>query len=335
MSTSSAFSRGARVVAVTVLGQPATRASQNAARYDLLAQVVREIRRRSWSDLDALLLPAGYFRSDEWYGPKDALQRAEQADAEEFSAPCRTMARRLNPTSPGCQVVVGVDSRKPNWGFRGDQLVIAFDARGVSGFARKIFPTEADTDGWGRAPYLLFDTDADNGSRVIKLANGARALLSVCYDAFALSELRLGPSGKRRTLRYLSDGSDCWRPVRRGEADSYLARFNALLAVQKPTVDLVAIHGFGRPGRELRWQRHGIASASAALDGALTVGAAHYRFAVPATIDGHPLAAAQVPSAHLTQGPYRRAHPELPAAGFYCRQPNSGLSALVRLFIER
>jgi len=325
----------ARIAAVCVTGRPCTQARFNEQRLELIALVVREISRRGWTELDALLFPAGFLRSDAWFGPLHPLDREHELDASDFADALRFAARRLDRRSPGCQIIVGLDSRKPNWGFRGDQLVVAFNALGVTGSARKIFPVDGDTHGWGRAPYLLFEHDPGDERRVIRLANGAEALLSVCYDAFVLSELQIGPTSKRRALRYVSDESDRWRWFERGEADAYLGRLQSLLSRVRPTVHLVSLHGFEAPGRELRWQRHGIASASAALNGALTVGAGHYNHGLPEDIRTHSLAAQHVGEKHLRQGPHRRAHVRPAQDGFHVRLPNSRLQALIRLFIER
>jgi len=324
--------RGARVVAVCVTGRPCAQLRQNRLREELLALVAREIRRRRWRDLDAVLLPAGYFRSDEWYGPLDASERARRLDDEDFASTCRTAASRLHGPSPGCLVVVGVDSRNPNWGFRGDQLLVAFGPLGVAGLARKIFPSDGDTHGWGRAPYLLFERDAADPGRVVALPYGRNGLLSVCYDAFLLAELKLGPTGKRRTMRYVSDESDRWRPFGRKARNAYLSGFDRLLFRSQPNVQFVAIHGFERPGRELRWQRHGIAGASAALGGALTVGAAHFAHGLPADPFNHSLASWRVGARHLTLGPHRRAETLRPMAGFHVSLAGGAIAALVRLF---
>ena len=335
MSKTSATTRGARVVAVCVTGRPCARVQYNPIRYELLAHIVREIRRRRWANLDAVLFPAGFLRSDDWLGPLPSWAREQLLDETDLGSVCRFAARRLSWSSPGCHIVVGIDSRKPNWGFRGDQMLVAFDEFGVTASARKIFPSDGDTHGWGRAPLLLFDHDPDDPRRILPLASGRKALLSVCYDAFALAELQIGPTPKRRSLRYVSDESDCWRDFKPGEADDYLGRFDELLLDAKPDLNLVAIHGFELPGRELRWQRHGIATASAALNGALTIAGTHYTWDLPAEIQSQPLASEHVPRSHLRLGPHRLAQTRAPDAGFYVQTPGHHLNAVVRLFVAR
>ena len=325
----------ARIVAVCVSGRPASRESSNAARFELMALIAREISRRKWRDLDAVLFPAGFIWSDVWFGPLHTLERYEALDSGDVGDAGRSMARKLSRRSPGCHVIVGIDTRKPNYGFRGDQLVAAFDHLGATGTARKIFPVDGDTNGWGRAPYLLFDDDPGDPARIIALPSGAQALLSVCYDAFVLAELEIGPTAKRRALRYFSDWTDAWRGPETGETNRYLARLDRLIATEQPTINLVAIHGFERPGRELRWQRHGIATASAALGGALTVGAGHYNLALPHHFERQPLASAGVAREHLGLASRRPAATHSPSKGFFLTLPGPhNLRALVRLYAE-
>ena len=73
--------RPARIAALTLLGRPALRSTQNILRGELLAKVARKLKSRpGWSNLDALLAPAGLFRSDQWYGHSPTLFRLLQAD---------------------------------------------------------------------------------------------------------------------------------------------------------------------------------------------------------------------------------------------------------------
>ncbi len=324
----------ARVVSVCVTGRPAAQERSNDARFELMALIARAISARRWSGLDAVLFPAGYFRSDLWFGPLSGLDRALAFDAEPFGDHSRAMARKLGRRSPGCHVVVGLDTRRSRHRFSGDQLVVAFDGLGVSGAARKVFPVDGDTNCWERAPYLLFENDPDDPWRVLRLPSGGSALLSVCYDAFALAELRIGPTPKRRALRYFSDETDDWRWCERVVADAYLQRLDDFIEDRRPKINLVAIHGFERPGGELRWQRHGIATASAALNGAMTVGAAHYKHALPYRVENQPLAAARVDERQLWMAAHRPAATFPAVDGFYVKLSRPRLDALVRLFVE-
>ena len=325
--------RPARIAALTLLGRPALRSTQNILRGELLAKVARKLKSRpGWSNLDALLAPAGLFRSDQWYGHSPTLFRLLQADEEDFADVARAAALRLQPSSPGCLVVVGVDSRRPGRGFRGDQMVVAFNYSGAIGLARKSFPVDGDTNGWGRAPYLLFEQDGHDDRRFVTLANGERAMLHACYDAFGLTELRIGPTHKRQAFRWAGDEKRWWRWFEPGETDRWLRRWAQAIEEHAPSVNLVSVHGFERPGGEVYWQRHGIATASAALGGALTVGAAHYAEFLPEGWSS-PLASRGVKDRHLFEQCHRRARTLAPIDHFYVTlRARPSLYALVRLF---
>lgn len=327
------YRQAQRIVTVCVTGRPARQVAHNSRRFELMVKVAREIRRRGWSAIDALLFPAGYVRSDHWFGPLTPEMRMEVVDGDEIGDAARHTANQLNDASPGVHVIVGVDTRKTRSGFSGDQMVFAFDAWGPTGSARKVFPVDGDTNGWGRAPYVLIDGDTESPARVIQLPNGAIALLSVCYDAFALSEIAIGPTTKRSALRYFMDPSASWRWREPGDPDGFLSKLAKLIATTRPSLNLVAIHGFERPGGELRWQRHGIAAASAGLSGALTVGAAHYANYLPHNIQSQPLASLNVAKSHLWKGQHRRAELHTAEDGFRTRLTSRDpLEALVRLY---
>jgi hypothetical protein len=114
-----------------------------------------------------------------------------------------------------------------------------------------------------------------------------------------------------------------------------VAEWGQLLANQRVDVVLTAIHRFQQPGRDIFWQRHGLATASAALNGGLAVGAAFFTNRLP---DGQnrwssPLAACGVPREHLSQGLFRRARRFEPIAALTINGRRNGKSrALVRLF---
>jgi hypothetical protein len=108
-----------------------------------------------------------------------------------------------------------------------------------------------------------------------------------------------------------------------------------LLAEEYPDVVLTAVHRFQQPGRDIFWQRHGLATASAALDGGLAVGAAFFTDRLP---DGQncwssPLAACGVPREHLEQGLHRLARRFEPIAVLTINGRRNGKPrALIRLF---
>jgi len=114
-----------------------------------------------------------------------------------------------------------------------------------------------------------------------------------------------------------------------------VAEWRQLLAAQSPDVALTAVHRFQQPGRDIFWQRHGLATASAALGGGLAVGAAFFTDRLPDGRDrwSSPLAACGVPREHLSQGLHRPARRFEPIAALTINRRQKGkLLALVRLF---
>lgn len=324
-------SRPARIASVCVAGRPVRRLSQNENRTELLSKVVREIARRGWTDLDALLFPAGYFKLDAWLGPQAPDVRHSMLQLSDELSVCRAAAKKLQRRSPGCLVVVGVDGTKPDRVWSGDQLVVAFSPDAPVGWARKVFASDRDTNGEERHPYLLFRDDFGDRNRFVTLANGEVACLNACYDAFAFSELASGPTRKRRGLRYLANErsyEDLWSD----DVAYLMRRLKANIERHSPTVNLVAIHGFERPGSEVLWQRHGLATASAAISGGLTVGAAHFTETLPSGNDA-PLAAFGVRPEHLDLGCERPACAHSPLDVFDVALPwDARQRAVVRLF---
>jgi hypothetical protein len=323
-----------KIASVCVLGNPAQQSRSTRHRLKLVERVVSAlIKRRGWGDLDALLFPAGFIRSSDWFGPLSSRQREKRFSRSDWGQACRTASHNLSASSPGCVVVVGVDTGKPNRYWRGDQMIVAFDASGPVAWARKIFPVSSDTDEGWRCPILLFEQDFADERRFFQLPSGEIAVLSVCYDAFVYRELVKGPTSKRRAMRFLGLGVEEWATLPRPRADQFLKRYQKRLDQMRPSVNLVGIHQFQRPGSEIFWQRHGISTASAALGGILTVGAAHFSDALPLTTHRSPLASSQVSWRQLGPGPERLAEEHSARRQLIIRDTSSGPpGAIVRLF---
>jgi hypothetical protein len=198
----------------------------------------------------------------------------------------------------------------------GDHLVVACTGSGISAIARKIFPTAEDTRR-GRPRFVAAASDYSGRERFLTLRSGHRALLCACYDAFGLPTQPGDNSARVVAIRQLF-----WRDRVLGEddrrfvalRDRCLARWRAQLAAQSPSVVLTAIHGFDRPGRDSYWQRHGLAVASAATNGGLAIGSAHFRQTLPLDLERSPLAAVRVPEEHLVEGVVRRSWRHFPIA---------------------
>lgn len=322
-----------RVASVSILGCRATRYQTTRARLDFLIRVSRAIRQKGWASLQAVVWPAGYLRSSDWLAPLDPATRRAVIDDSEIGDVVRVAARKLDATSPGCILVVGLDTNR--WlpmGFGGDQAATVFNVGGCIGLTRKMFPVNGDTNGSRRSPYLLDYQDAAGGDRFIPLSNGRWSMIGVCYDAFALAEQARGPTAKLRAFRYRTDPDHGWDFFDKGEAARWMETLNLQVASVRPDVFLNPIHGFERPGADRYWQRHGLSTASSALGGAMCVGAAHFKKALPSPLRS-PLASANVPESHLGQGGRRRVQEALPIDAFVVRDRfNKNRQALVRLF---
>jgi hypothetical protein len=321
--------RSARIAAVCVRGQRCKTTNPNLKRLALLETIVSHIVESDWQPLDAVLLPAGFLRLGRSLADLDFAGRATALAATRMGRSLLRQARRLDQAFPGALLVVGIDGDAMGEG--DDQLCVAIGAAGVVGVARKIFPTEMDTKNPDRAvtPRLA---DYDDPGRIVALASGRRAALCACYDVFGFHEGPDSGSSRTRAIRWIRDGS---RAMGENEPAFTVLRRQALAAWQAlwrgAGVDLAlaAIHAFEQPGRDGYWQRHGMACAAAAIEGA-AIGAAHFEDCLPDP-DASTLAAAKVPKAHLTAGINRRAHSHPPIHSLVIRKGGRN-AAIARLF---
>lgn len=321
-----------RLVSVNVLGRHTRQPSHLPSRSRLLQWAVEAIVQAGWTRLSAVLFPAGYLPSGMALGPIARSRYAEILEQSAIAAVCAPAAERLNACT-GALLVIGVDTPCYDPEFGGDQLMVAWAANRVTGFARKIFPSDSDTNEERSRPLLIYPDDADDLNRVAELPCGRRALLCTCYDAFIFSHLGQDLQSPWPAIRFVPDGRQGWRWAEVADRRAILSRFRALMASLQPSVALVGVHGFERQGREVYWQRHGIATASAGLPG-VAVGAAHFRD-LPDVEDSHAgvLAASGVPRRHLGRGIHRRAHRFGAVTSLTVTVPGSPhLAAVARLF---
>jgi hypothetical protein len=246
-------------------------------------------------------------------------------------------AYRLDAAHAGALIVVGIDSMPHSSGDHGDQMCVGFSPYGVVGIGRKVWPADGDTNWDGHPPVVCYPADFVSPHRIVTLANGSRALLCACYDVFGVAEAIIGPTARIRYIRYLApdqrdeDTGAGFMAVRR----RLVAEWGQLLTDQRADVALTAVHRFQQPGRDIFWQRHGLATASAALGGGLAVGAAFFTDRLPDEGDrwSSPLAACGVPREHLSQGLHRPARRFEPVAALTINGRRNGKPrALVRLF---
>jgi hypothetical protein len=310
------------LVSLCVTGLPARRSSSNARKLEALDAVLVHAN-CLWSDLDAVLLPGGYFAvpgHECFYRSR----RRDHLDRHDLIEPLLRARSRLT-RSKGAWLVVGVDS--PASGrFGGDNLCVAYGPRSHIQIARKIFPSA------GQPSYVCNADDFGCPQRVIVLPSGRRAVLGACYDGFGLADTQQRSTNRRQLIRSIGDddGRAEQKNMPRVKHDC-LSDHAALITRANATVGLFAIHQFPYSRGVTFWQRHGIAASAAALRG-LSVGAAHFGEKLPVTSEASTLAATDVPRRHLTMQDRtrRRAWSLAPAASSTVSTPTGDF--LIRLF---
>ena len=319
------------VATVSILGTYRDPRPITAHRIALLRAITTAlVRRRAWTELDVVLLPAGYFRFARSIGHLRSPDRIASLQDLAFAKASAEASLVLDQRWPGVSLVIGADSNALDSDHAGDQLALAWQRGAITGIARKAFPVWNETCDW-EANVWINPEDAEDERRILTLRNGARAILCVCYDAFALRAIRGEHYADLAAIRFALHGSGTIGPFEFGDRWLHLSRWTNLIRYSAADLALVPIHYFWQPGRDGYWQRHGIAGASAALDGAPVLGAAHFQNLLP-RIDVSPLAAAGVEPEHLTKGGKRLAQRLLPDDGFYLHGPDGDAIALIRLF---
>lgn len=282
------------VATAAVRGTVSRTPANNRKRERLLRDIVDHLD-RDGSPLGALVLPGGFFCLQQHVGHRPHPDRVEAILGAPFAPALLAAASALNNQHQGSLLVVGIDSvgRKSEGG---DQFCVALNPEGVVGLARKVFPVR------GGEGLIVSANDFGDPSRVVPMPGGHKALLCACYDGFGISSADEKASLVQRLRvgdRVVSRGD---RAFRRHLA-SGVARQTELQ--RTATVALIAIHGFRDGGTSTMWQRHGIASASAALGGGFVAAGAHFA-PLPSSANRQTLCSLRVPRAHLEGEPRRR-----------------------------
>ena len=316
-----------RFATVCVRGEPLLDARENKSRMKLMEAVIRQIAARDgWSDLDALIFPGGFVRANKPIGSYDFQDRCSSLDGMGLQSPFVDAAKGLT-RSKGVHVVFGVDGPAYTYGAGGDQLCIGATRKGITGIARKVFPTKYESD-----CLACFSADYGSSERIVPLSSGRSGALCACYDMFGVAE-RHKRGTRARNIRLIEDHDGLPRRKDtkgfREYLDDRLTEFAGAIDGKGCTVAIAAIHYF--EGHSTRfWQCHGLAACSASLargrsNPGYAIGAAHFT-ALPRQPNASVLAAARVPASHLRQAQRRKAHSWLPTDHF------SEDQALVRLF---
>jgi hypothetical protein len=325
-----------RIVTVCIKGIHNDYAT-NAKRIALLTRIIEEIAKQSktnpqWQEIDAILLPAGFLSLAQPIGHKPDLKRIKRIQQSHIGQALKATSLILNKTIRGTTLIVGIDSLPLSKHYGGDQFMVAFVNGEITGLARKAFPVDGDSNGlypcyWVRA------NDAESPYRLITLRNGAKALLLVCYDAYAVRLCHDKRHYNAIALRYQRTKAFRIKSLSLKKRDQMITRWITQITEEKPNIGLIGIHWFKRAGGDGYWQRHGIAGASSALEGKPVIAASHFKKSLPSDINSSPLASINVPLEHLTQGNNRLAHRLKPTDGFRLAKPHKEKpQALIRLF---
>lgn len=305
-------SRRMLVASVCLLGSFATGRRDSMRSLDRVDTALRLILDAGWQ-VDSIVFPGGLFYQDYPVVALPDLLRRRVVSTQFWH-------HELCQLTAGCPaaVVVGLYSAR-------DQMAAVYRGGQLQLLTRKAWPSPPDVD---RDSYHAAAQDWRLKDRLFDLPQRGIALACSCYDAFALPDAIGHPTARPRLVRRFIDSNWQWHEL--GDPGYLRHRCRQmrpwhLTDHHAPQLVAVTIHLFHRPGNELRWQRNGIASASAALGGCLVVGAANYRDQLPRPSQAT-LAAYRVDQAHLGQGLHRKAHQQAPIA--WISQPDM----LIRLF---
>lgn len=290
-----------KIVTFCVKGTPSKNLHDNKSREELYKIGIDKIKQKGWKNLDAVLLPGQYFWLDGQVGQLSFDQRSLAISHTSFYTVCIDECTKLEVSSPGIMIVVGIDTKT-------DDLCVALSSKGIEGIGHKIFPApdEAST-------YICYEEDYSTDMRIVTLPCGQNSVLCACYDMFGCAETPSEPTQRTKNICNLSNGITVFK-VGHTKQSSCVDKFQQLLTRHNVTVGMAAIHGFDKPGRDVMWQRHGIASCSAAIGG-LAIGAAHFSKCLP-NLYNSPLAAGGVARNHLSLGHHRKANQLQPSDGF-------------------
>lgn len=279
-----------------------------------------------------IIFPGGFFYLSQHVGHLGFEDRKSVIEASPIGAACQNGLALLNTPLWKPLLVVGIDSaKKARQGCsadNGDQLCVAFNNTGVAGIGRKIFP-----DDYELLDYVTYADDFRGQTRIVCLPDGRKAVLCACYDMFGIAETPEHVTKRTKNIKYVGEGNvlvaDPDEPGHREVRDGLVRKWADMLKRENVSVGLAAIHQFDQPGRDLYWQRHGVAVASASLNGGLALGAAHFVERLPEA-DKSTLAAVGVPQSHLADGLNRKPHAMKPIESLHIDTPNG--SALIRTF---
>jgi len=290
-----------KIVTVCIGQKTATQFRTGNARLEWLPDLAKTINNK-WEKLDSVIFPGGFLRLKNPIGHLDLNGRIKALRKAGFEKPLVNMAIKIDK-SPGVVIIAGIDGPKYTNGHGGDQLAVAWNESGIFGIGRKIFPVKGE-----EADCLVcYEDDFGTENRIIELRSGKTAILCACYDMFGVAENDWRNGIRSKAIKFISTktgviqrGHESFLPL----LEKCISDWNNLISQSNCTVGISTIHGFEGHSTNY-WQKHGIASCSAALRGGLAVAAAHFHSGLPKSEYSSVLAAVNVPKTHLQKGTER------------------------------
>ena len=311
----------ARIASCSLKGLPSARC--NARRRQLLHEIAQALERHA--PVDAVVLSGGYFVEQDKPNAYLDLSFEERCGLllkSEFGDDATAAARALDDRRKGALLMFGVDTDGPKSPM-GDQLCVAWSANGPVGVGRKVFPTKDE----GRDGYVVNAEDYGAKERVVRVG-GAQVLLCACYDGYGIAN-QPDRSGYVRCVSVA--GSRLSRRDARFKAcvSSAVSGWSQLVEAVDATA--VAIHRFKKTNGDgfstNYWRRHGIATASAKLNGGWVVAGANFE-GRPPHVGVDVLAAQGVSPDYLEQGNGRKTQDAVSRADYVV----GGDEVRIRLF---
>lgn len=300
-----------------VEGTPATSFCNNDARLRLMDESMRAIKD---SSIHTLVLPGGMFWSDQ------ALFMLSPHDRCEAIGDTSVITNLMTLIPEGLTIITGLDICAPNKMEPFGQYSLAITKERVLAVSRKVFPTKGEV---AKGAFTLPQDFADP-SRIITACPTEKAplIMHTCYDIFGSVDAKIGKSSSSR-LGHLKSLDEAF--CKKTSFQAYQNLLDDDLLHNKAVIT-VNIHDFDKPGRDIFYQRHGIASASAAFNGAVVLGAAHFKHSLPLSRANSTLCAQRVPKSHLSARFHRKAHHLEASELFEINTRDNNAQAVLRIF---
>lgn len=125
--------RSATRVIVEVAPFGPRRTERNEQQFELLAEIVHEIRRRPhWDPIGEVVFPMGYFSMGAWLAKLAPQERYSALKDLDVSVVAQRAARWLQHRSPHCRLVIGIDGGVARKNVKAQRFVCVFDEHGVT-----------------------------------------------------------------------------------------------------------------------------------------------------------------------------------------------------------